>query len=383
VISFAGGLPAPELFPVEAIRESIDRVLRTDGAAALQYGPTEGHLPLREFIASRLQTRSLKAAPEEILITTGSQQALDLLGKVLLQRGSRVLIEAPSYVGALQAFTVREPEYVPVPMDDEGLITDDASRVLGASGAVPAFVYTVATFQNPSGVTMSLQRRTALLALSHEHELPVIEDDPYGDLRFDGHSVPPFRALDGGADAVYLGTFSKTLAPGLRLGFVVAPRPLINRLVLAKQAADLHTDSLAQRAVLDFCVNNDLDAQIKRLRDVYRERRDVMLASLDRYFPSSCRWTRPEGGLFTWVTMPEHANAVELLREAITRKVAFVPGNAFFTDGTGFNTLRLNFSHPSAEKIEVGIARLGTLLSARLADAGMVDARELTGSEAR
>jgi 2-aminoadipate transaminase len=383
VISFAGGLPAPELFPVDGIRESFERVMRAEGAAALQYGPTEGHMPLRAFLAERLSMRGVKASPEEILITTGSQQALGLLGTVLLPRGSSVLIEAPSYVGALQAFTLHEPRYLPIRMDSEGIVVEDARQVLKSASVTPAFAYTVATFQNPSGVTMSLERRTGLLALSREFDLPLIEDDPYGDLRFSGAAVPAFRALDGGDDAVYLGTFSKTLAPGLRLGYVVAPRALISRLVLAKQAADLHTDSLAQRAVLDFCQHNDLAAHVAELCAVYRRRRDAMLSALRQYMPSSCSWTEPDGGLFTWVTLPEHVNTTELLREAVERKVAFVPGNAFFTDGSGGNTMRLNFSHPSPEKIEEGVRRLGELVTQRLSNVDQGSTFELAGSESR
>jgi 2-aminoadipate transaminase len=359
VISFAGGLPAPELFPVEAMRESFDRVLRDQGTAALQYGPSEGYLPLREYLAERLTGRGISVTPDTILITTGSQQALDLLGKVLLQRGSTLMVEAPSYVGALQAFTMHEPEYMPVHMDADGVLVDEARALIEAGHASVDLFYTVATFQNPSGVTMSHERRVAVLELSDRTGMPVVEDDPYGDLRFDGRPVPALRALPGGQDAVYLGTFSKTLAPGLRLGYAVGPRPLISRMVLAKQAADLHTDCLAQYAVLDYCLHNDVDAHIRRLSEVYGARRDAMLSAMQRAFPASCTWTRPAGGLFTWVTLPAGADATALLRASIARKVAFVPGGAFYTDGSGENMLRLNFSHSGPEKIEEGIKRLG------------------------
>jgi len=367
IISFAGGLPAPELFPVAAVRESFDRVLRDHGADALQYGPTEGFLPLREWLAERLSARGMRATPDEILITSGSQQALDLLGIVLLQRGSTALVEAPSYVGALQAFALREPGYLPVPMDDDGMIVSEASGLLEARAGRVELIYTVATFQNPSGVTMSLARRQALLEVSDRFGVPLIEDDPYGDLRYDGTPVPAFRALAGGADAAYLGTFSKILAPGLRLGYIVAPQPLIRRLVLAKQGTDLHTDNLAQQAVHDFVRHNDIDQHIVRIRDVYRMRRDTMLAAMERYFPPSCAWTRPAGGLFTWVTLPESVNAAALLREAVGQKVAFVPGVGFFTDGSGTNTMRLNFSHAGPERIEEGIKRLGEAIAEHLA----------------
>ncbi len=366
IISFAGGLPAPELFPLDAVRESFDRVLRDDGRDALQYGATEGYQPLRVFLAERAVQRGMMVAPENVLVTTGSQQALLLLSLVLARPGLGVMIESPSYVGALQAFMLREPRFYPVPMDEHGILANEAEVILARPGVRIQLVYTVATFQNPSGVTMSLERRELLLEATNRYGVPIVEDDPYGDLRYSGQSVPPFLALRGGADAVYLGTFSKTLAPGLRLGYVIGPRPLIGQMVLAKQAADLHTDSLSQRALLDYCRHNDIDGHVSTLRDVYRERRDTMLATMDRCFPTSCHWTHPEGGLFTWLTLPEQSDATALLTEAVARKVAFVPGNAFFTDGSGANTLRLNFSHPKPAAIEDGIGRLGELLRERL-----------------
>ena len=366
VISLAGGLPAQELFPIEGMRASFEAVLREDGTGALQYGPTEGYAPLRAYLAERLATRGIVAAPDEILLTTGSQQALDLLGKVLLRSRAVVMVEAPSYVGALQAFSAHEPRYLTVPMDDEGLRVDHAAALLNAPGAAPSLLYSVATFQNPSGVTMSRERRAALLALCADRGIPLVEDDPYGELRFDGATVPPLRALPGGEETIYLGTISKILAPGLRLGWVVAPRPLIARLVIAKQAADLHTDSLVQRAVLHFCTHNDLAAHIAHLQDVYRERRDAMLAALERYFPPEARWTHPEGGLFLWVTLPEGTDSRALLAEALEQRVAFVPGTAFHVDGSGANCLRLNFSHAAPERLAEGVRRLGGVLAARL-----------------
>jgi 2-aminoadipate transaminase len=366
VISFAGGLPAPELFPVEALRVSFDAVFRTEGAAALQYGPTEGHLPLRVYLAEQMAALGMPATPDEILITTGSQQALDLLGKVLLPRDSVVLVEAPSYVGALQAFTIHEPSFLTVPMDDEGLLVDQAAAVLAGAIARPSLLYTVATFQNPSGVTMSLPRRQALLALCNDYGIPLVEDNPYGELRYEGETLPPFRALPGGEDAIYLGTFSKILAPGLRVGYVVAPSPLIARMVMAKQGADLHTDSLAQRAILHYLQHNDLPAQIERLRSVYRERRDAMLTALAGAFPAEVRFTHPEGGLFTWVALPDGSDCRSILADALRERVAFVPGDAFFADGRGTNTFRLNFSHCEPARIQEGVRRLGRVLSAHL-----------------
>lgn len=386
VISFAGGLPAPELFPVEGLRASFDAVFREDGRAALQYGPSEGHRPLRAYLAERLAGRGIQAAPEQILITSGSQQALDLIGKALLTRGDRVLVESPSYVGALQSFSTREVGYLPVGMDDQGLLVEDAAALLAGqplrhahgatldgaeadthAGPAPSLAYTVATFQNPSGVTMSLERRKALLALCAGRQMPLIEDDPYGELRFEGDEVPAIRSLPGGEGTIYLGTFSKVLAPGLRIGWMVAPKPLIARCVLAKQAADLQSDSLTQRALLHFCANNDTEEIVTRLRVLYRERRDAMLDALARHFPAEARWTRPEGGLFIWVTLPQGVHDRALLSDALAQRVAFVPGSAFHIDGQGSNCLRLSFSVSSPERIEEGIARLSGVVKEHLA----------------
>jgi 2-aminoadipate transaminase len=363
VISFAGGLPAPELFPVEGLRAAFDEVLRSDSAGALQYGPTEGYGPLREFVAEIMGRRGIQVKPDEVLLTTGSQQGLDLLGKVLVQRGAPVIVESPSYVGALQALSSREPELIAIPMDEDGLHVDHVAAKLQDFGRLnrgqrPALLYTIPTFQNPSGVTMTLDRRTQLLALCATHRLPVIEDDPYGELRFTGTPLPALRALPEGEETVHLGTFSKILTPGLRLGWTLGPRPLITRMVIAKQGTDLHTDSLVQRAVLRFCLDNDVEQHIARLRVVYAERRDAMLAALGRHLGTLARWTCPQGGFFIWVTLPNSIDARKLLARAVERKVAFVPGTAFHVDGDGRNTLRLNFSHTDPATIEEGVRRL-------------------------
>jgi 2-aminoadipate transaminase len=366
VISFGGGLPAPELFPIAGLRAAFDAVLREDGAGALQYGPTTGHRPLRELIAQRLGRRGIECSPDDVLITTGSQQALDLLGRVLAAPHSPVLVESPGYVGALQAFRAFELEPVGLPMDADGLIVDgvarwlDGRRSLGAPP--PAFLYTVATYQNPSGVTLSPDRRLELLDCATAFGVPVIEDDPYSELRYDGPPTPSLRALPGGEDVIYLGTFSKVLAPGLRLGWVVAPRPVIDRLVIAKQGADLHTDGLAQRGALRFCLDNDLDAHVIRLREVYRERRDAMLDALRECLPDGTTWTEPAGGMFTWVTLPAGLDSRDVLKRALANDVAFVPGTAFHVNGGGERSLRLNFTNSTPERIWEGIGRLARSL---------------------
>lgn len=377
VISFAGGLPAPDLFPIADLRAAFDAALREGGGSAVQYGPTEGYLPLRAYLAARLARRGIVAEPDDILITMGSQQGLDLVGKILLSPRATVLVEDPSYVGALQAFAAYGPRMRSAPMDDEGLRVDhvaaalttlDRDPLVPSDG--PTILYTIPTFQNPSGVTMSLTRRTALLDLCAAHRLPLVEDDPYGELRYDGADLAPLRAQPGGEETVYLGTFSKILAPGLRLGWVVALRPLMARLVRAKQGADLHTDTLAQRAVLHYCQRADLDGHIARLRRVYRERRDAMLAALTRYFPPEARWTRPEGGLFIWVTLPAGMDTRALLAAALERGVAFVPGSACQAAPAGAHggrSLRLNFSHAEPERIDEGLRRLGEVVAAATA----------------
>jgi DNA-binding transcriptional MocR family regulator len=361
MISFAGGLPAPELFPAAGLRAAFDSVLRGDAGGALQYGPTAGHRPLRELVAERMAARGIVCDPEDVVITTGSQQALDLVGRVLAGPGMTVLVESPSYVGALQAFSAQQVTFDAVPMDDRGLRAD-ALRARLAAGPEPALLYTVPTFQNPAGLTMALDRRHEVLACSRDHGLPVVEDDPYSELRYDGVHVPALRALPGGEDVIHLGTFSKVLSPGLRLGWVTAPRAVAERIVLAKQGADLHTDSLTQRAVVRFCRDNDLDAHVLTLRAAYRERRDAMLAALTDLMPDGVRWTRPEGGMFIWLTLPPGLQALTLLREAIERRVAFVPGGAFHAGGDCTDALRLNFTNSPPDLIREGVERLAAAL---------------------
>lgn len=373
VISFAGGLPAPEGFPVEALRESFDAVLRDDGAAALQYGPTEGYLPLRVYLAECMADRGIDASPEQVLITSGSQQALDLIGKALLSPGDTVLVEAPSYVGALQSLTGREVRYQTVHMDQEGLIVEQATRMLeaaaGDAGDMPRLLYTIPTFQNPSGVSMSRARREALLELAAHYGLPIIEDDPYSELRFGGKAAPALRALPRGEDTIYLSTFSKILAPGLRIGWMVAPRPLLAKLTLAKQGADLHSDSLVQRAILHYCRHHAIQETTAPLRDLYRARRDAMLDALARYFPAGARWTHPDGGLFLWVSLPEGIDCKTLLLQAVAQqRVAFVPGAAFYVDGSGANSMRLSYSVVDPATIEEGIRRLALVIEQHLGE---------------
>lgn len=373
IISFAGGLPAPEVFPVAEFQEACQSVLEKLGSRALQYGATEGYTPLREMIARHTSRYGITVGPENILITTGSQQALDLIGKTFINPGDHVLVESPTYLGALQAWNAYQTEYVTVPLDDDGMKTDELEAALRVS---PKFIYALPNFQNPAGVTLSLERRHKLIELADHYGVPIIEDDPYGQLRYVGNHLLPLVVLDNqfqknghapyAGNVIYLSTFSKTLAPGLRLGWIIAPAEVIEKLVLAKQGADLHTSTFNQIVAYEVAKGGFLDQHVRHIRNVYRERRDAMLAALDKYFPKEVRWTKPQGGLFLWVVLPERLDCFKLLDEAIKEKVAFVPGCAFYADESGRNTMRLNFSYVRPEVIEEGIKRLGRVIEVAL-----------------
>jgi 2-aminoadipate transaminase len=362
IISFAGGLPAPQGFPVEEIRAAFDRVLSTSARVGLQYGPSEGYQPLREWVAQDMKARGAEVSPEEVLIVSGSQQALDMLGKLFIDPGSKVLIEAPSYLGAIQSFSLFEPEYQAVPTDGGGLIPDGLTDecVRGAR-----FIYALPNFQNPTGLTLDLERRHALVARCAAVGLPIVEDDPYGDLRYAGAAQPSLLSLGraAGATVIRLGTFSKVLSPGLRLGYVVAPRPIIAKLAQIKQATDLHTAMLTQMAVYETVKDGFLARHLPSIRELYKNQCGYMLDAMAHDFPDSATWTRPEGGMFIWVTLAQHVDASRLLEAAVERKVAFVPGAPFFAGAISQpNTLRLSFVTVPEAKIREGIATLGQLL---------------------
>jgi DNA-binding transcriptional MocR family regulator len=370
IISFAGGIPDPALFPTEALSEAYRALLDDLSAQAFQYSVSEGYLPLRNWIAGYMGDLGVPCGADNILITSGSQQALDFLGRLFLSPGDTALVTAPTYLGALQAFNAYEPNY------DSLDLTPGANTPAGyrdraaARGGAVKFAYAVPDFANPSGVTMTLAARQALLALSQELDIPVIEDGAYTALRYDGEPLPSLLALDvaaaGGIDAartVYCGTFSKTLVPGLRVGWVCAARSLIEKLVLIKQASDLHSPSINQM-VMHQVAEAVFDTQLLRLRETYRARRDAMLSALAAHMPEGVTWERPAGGMFVWLTLPQGWDARDLLARSIAEaRVAFVPGGAFFADGSGANTARLSFSLTSPEVIEEGISRLGRLLS--------------------
>ena len=361
IISFAGGLPSPATFPVEHMKAAFDKVLSTNGKVALQYGPTDGYAPLREWIANSLSTDSCKIAPEQVLMTSGSQQALDLLGKVLIDEGSRVLVETPSYLGALQAFSVYRPEFKSVTTDDHGLVP--SSIIPLAEGA--RMLYALPNFQNPTGRSLSVERRVELVETCARLGLPLIEDDPYGALSYKGEPSP--KMLNMNPDGViYMGSFSKVLTPGIRLGYVVAPLPLVRRLELAKQAADLHTAQLTQMVVHEVVKDGFLAQHIPSIRTLYANQCQAMLDAIAEFFPAEVQYTRPEGGMFIWVTLPKHIDAMKLLDLAIAAKVAFVPGAPFYANDPETNTLRLSFVTVPPERIREGVAILGKLIAAQL-----------------
>jgi 2-aminoadipate transaminase len=374
VISFAGGLPAPELFPIERFQQACQGVLAEKGACALQYGTTEGYAPLREMIAQNMARYGVVAAADNILITSGSQQALDLIGKLLVNPGDRLLVEAPTYLGALQAFNVYGAEYVSVPIDDNGVQTERLEEALRSG---PKFMYILPNFQNPGGVTLSEGRRHELVFLADRYGIPIIEDDPYGQLRYEGQHLPPLIVADrenlrrdGGyrlGNVIYLSTFSKTLAPGLRLGWIVAPPEVISKLVQLKQGADLHTSTFVQVVAHEVARDGFLDEHVKKIRHVYRERRDAMLAALQEFFPPEVTWTHPAGGLFLWVTLPADIESKALFEASLQQDVAFVPGDSFYATGDeGRRHMRLNFSNAPPDRIREGIRRLSIAVRSQM-----------------
>jgi 2-aminoadipate transaminase len=358
IISFAGGLPSPATFPVERMKAAYDKVLSENGKVALQYGPTDGYAPLREWIANSLSTEGSKIVPEQILMVSGSQQALDLLGKILIDEGSRVLVETPSYLGALQAFSVYRPEFKSVATDDHGLVPSSIDAV--AQGA--RLLYSLPNFQNPTGRTLSVERRLELVETCARLGVPLIEDDPYGALSYKGEPMPKMVAMNPDG-VVYMGSFSKVLTPGIRLGYVCAPLPLVRRLELAKQAADLHTAQLTQMVVYEVIKDGFLDQHIPTIRTLYGNQCQVMLDAMAEHFPAGVTWTKPEGGMFIWVTLPKQIDAMKLLDQSLAARVAFVPGAPFYANEPETNTLRLSFVTVPPERIREGIAILGKLIA--------------------
>jgi len=362
VISFAGGLPAPEVFPVEEMKRVSSVVLDEIGGEALQYSTTEGYAPLRRQIADRMNTKvGTSVTADHILVTTGSQQALDFCGKLFLDQGDTVLCESPTYLAAISAFRAYQPRLRGVPTDEDGMIPGALEELLRDEKRVK-FIYVIPDFQNPTGRTWSYERRRSLIALAEKYGVPVVEDNPYGELRFTGDHLPSIKSMDTRDLVIYVSTFSKTFCPGLRIGWLAAAKPLHEKFVLIKQGADLHTSSISQREISRFLDLYDYDANIARITDLYRKRRDTMIKAMAEYFPGDVDFTRPQGGLFLWVTLPGHIRSAELLDRCLARDVAFVPGDAFFPDSTVTNTMRLNYSNMPEDRILEGIKRMAAAI---------------------
>ncbi|MFQ5868567.1 MAG: PLP-dependent aminotransferase family protein [Candidatus Zixiibacteriota bacterium] len=363
VISFAGGLPAPELFPIEGLRKACRKVLEEIGPAALQYSLTTGVPPLKRFLAERVSKQGFEVDEGNIQVTAGSQQGLDLVGRLFVEPGNVVITEIPTYLGAIQAFNFYGAKYVSVPMDENGVLVEELEDRVKKSK--PRIIYIVPNFQNPSGITLSEERRHQLVEVAKRYEVPIIEDNPYGELRYAGKEVPSIQSI-GGDYVIQLQTFSKIISPGLRIGWISASKEIMALFERVKQSTDLHTNTFCQYVITEFAKDGSLDRHIEELKVAYSERRQVMLNAMEAHFPEEVNWTKPEGGLFLWVELPRGMNSAQLLDKAVERKVAYVPGSPFYAQTKGENTMRLNFSNASPEKIVEGIRRLGQVIKENL-----------------
>ena len=359
IISFAGGLPNPKSFPVKEIKKAVSKVLSENGEEALQYSTTEGYRPLREYIAKRYSKDGLKVDADEILITNGSQQGIDLIGKVFLNKGDKVLVESPTYLAAIQSFGLYEPQFESVPLLEDGVDTAALEETLSEQ-KIKLF-YSVTNFQNPTGITYSKQKRQEVANILNNHDTIFIEDNPYGEIRFLGEDIPPVNAYL--ENSILFGSFSKIVSPGMRLGWIVANEEIMEKIIIAKQASDLHSNYFTQRVVYQYLIDNKIDKHIEKIKEMYRNQRNLMVSMIEKYFPENVEYTKPEGGMFLWVTLPEGLSSMDLFELAINENVAFVPGQAFYVDGRGNNSLRLNFSNSNEKQIEEGIKRLGNAIN--------------------
>ena len=364
IISFAGGLPAPELFPVKEMKAAVDKVFEEHGQEAMQYGAAKGVTALREVIQQHVKEKeNVDSELDNVLVTTGSEQALDLVGKAFVDPGDTVLVEQPTYLCALDVFRSYGANFASVEMDEDGMKMDALEEAL-KSNLNTKLIYTVPNFQNPTGRTMTEERRKQLAELAEKYDVYVLEDNPYGEIRFSGQHVPAVKSFDKSGHVFYMSTFSKTLAPGFRLGWLVADKAVVNKLTVLKQSADLHTDNLAQFAVAQFFADNDVDAHVKEISALYGKRKDLMLEGIKKYFPEGVKYTDPEGGMFLWVEVPGVDDTVELFKECLEHDVAFVPGDPFFAGEVQPGAFRLNYSNMKEDQIEVGLKRLGAALTA-------------------
>lgn len=366
IISFAGGLPAPELFPVEALKQAGIAVMEEMGTIACQYSSTEGLPQLREKIVERMAVKNnIHATPEQVLITSGSQQGLDFAARVFIDKGDVILVESPSYLGAINAFKACEPTFIEVPTDDGGMVMEELEKVLATTENVK-MIYVIPDFQNPTGRTWSLERRTKFMEIVNKYEVPVIEDNPYGELRFENDTMPALKSLDTKGLVVYLGTLSKVMVPGFRLGWVCAEDEILSKFNTMKQGADLQTSTLTQLQANKYMDMNNLDEHVNKIREVYKHRRDVMMKAMKEYFPKEAKFTYPDGGLFTWVELPDYIDTKEMALQCLEKKVAYVPGGSFFPNGGKNNCFRMNYSCMSDEKIIEGVKALAEVIQANL-----------------
>jgi 2-aminoadipate transaminase len=377
VISLAGGLPDTSTFPAEELAAVLSRLAAADSARALQYGPTDGIAAVKDAIVTVMAAEGVDVHPEDVLVTTGGQQVIDLVCKTLVDPGDVIVAEAPTYPGAVPAFSAYQADVVQIAMDADGMKVDELEETLDrleAEGRRPKFIYTIPTFQNPGGVTLSLPRRKRLVEVARERELLVLEDNPYGLLRYEGDALPTLYALDGGDFVIYLGTFSKILSPGVRVGWSVAPAPVLEKMNLGKQASDLCSSSLSQLFVSRYFAEGRWEGYLASLRELYRHRRDVMLEALAEHLPPEATWTRPAGGLFLWATLPDYLDTTDLLARALSRNVAFVPGRAAYLDGRGGSSMRLNFSGVGDDTIREGVRRIGEVIREQVGLYGTITA---------
>lgn len=369
VISFAGGLPNPKAFPVEEMREIINKILTEDGARALQYGPTSGLMEFRKEVAKFVSRFSIEAEVENVLATVGSQQALDIVGRLFLDENDVVIVGLPTYLGAINAFLAYGPKLTGVPLDEDGINVDlieEKIKELKSKGEKIKIIYTVPTFQNPAGVELSEERRKRMVEIAEKYDLLIVEDEPYSMLRFEGKKLKPIKHYDKDGRVIYMATFSKILSPGIRLAYVVASKEIARKMIIAKQSMDLCTPTFTQLIAYHYIKNGYIEKHIPKIVEMYKRKRDIMLESLEKYFPEGCKWTKPRGGMFLWAELPQKINTQEMFQDAINKKVAYVHGKAFHVDGSGENTMRLNFTNPEDDKIEEGIKRLAEVIKKRL-----------------
>lgn len=367
VISFAGGLPAPELFPIEEMKKVDEAIYNEEGRKAVQYGTTEGYVPLREEICKRMKDKFfVDCKPEDVVVTTGSQQALFILAQILVDKDQMILMESPSYMGAIMAFDPVGPKYTEVPTDDQGIVPEELEKILAADDSI-RMIYVIPEFQNPTGITWPVERRKAFMDIVNKYDVVVLEDDPYGEIRYDIEKLPSLKSMDTQGKVVFLGSFSKIFMPGLRLGWIVANPEIIDKFVKFKQAVDLGTSTFGQRQAAYFLKMFDMEAHIAKITALYAKRRDLMYQSMEKYFPEGVTFTYPKGGLFTWVTLPEGMDAKELMPKCLAKDVAYVPGGIFYPNGGNANHFRLNYSNMPEDRIVEGIKRLGDVLKEELA----------------